>query len=93
MDTAGWESANVMGVSEGAAMAQHFAVRHPDRVEKLILASGGAPPAHLGQVQELSGDAFREFDELRADFGAIAEVRGEDPVAFCSADGAEPARQ
>ncbi|MCB0105740.1 MAG: alpha/beta hydrolase [Caldilineaceae bacterium] len=41
----GWERCLVMGVSFGGMVAQEFAVRYPERIEKLILActsSGGA---------------------------------------------------
>lgn len=44
MDTLGWTSSHVMGVSFGGMVAQEYAVRYPNRVEKLILActsSGG----------------------------------------------------
>ncbi len=45
MDAAGWPSAHVIGISFGGMVAQHLAVRHPERVERLVLActsSGGA---------------------------------------------------
>lgn len=45
LDAVGWETCMVMGVSFGGMVAQEFAVRHPERVEKLVLActsSGGA---------------------------------------------------
>ena len=34
----GWERCLVMGVSFGGMVAQEFAVRYPERIEKLILA-------------------------------------------------------
>lgn len=45
MDAVGWDQALVMGVSFGGMVAQEFALRHPKKVEKLVLActsSGGA---------------------------------------------------
>jgi len=42
LDAAGSRSAFVMGYSEGAALSAMFALRHPDRVRGLVLASGFA---------------------------------------------------
>ncbi len=42
MDMLGYESMDVMGVSWGGAMAQHFAMQYPGRVERLILAATSA---------------------------------------------------
>lgn len=44
MDAVGWKSALVMGVSFGGMVGQEFALRHPEKIEKLVLActsSGG----------------------------------------------------
>lgn len=58
LDHLGWESAHVIGISFGGMVAQHFALRHPDRVNKLVLActsSGGEGGASfdLLKLQEL----------------------------------------
>ena len=45
MDFVGWKSAKVIGVSFGGMVAQEFVLRHPQRVERLVLACtspGGA---------------------------------------------------
>lgn len=45
MDALGWDRAHVLGVSFGGMVAQHLALRHPERVDRLVLActsSGGA---------------------------------------------------
>ena len=45
LDALGWDRAHVVGVSFGGMVAQHLAVRHPQRVKRLVLActsSGGA---------------------------------------------------
>ncbi len=44
LDAAGWERCAVLGISFGGMVAQEFALRHPHRVERLVLActsSGG----------------------------------------------------
>jgi pimeloyl-ACP methyl ester carboxylesterase len=68
MDALGWESANVMGGSMGAALAQALAVYHPSRVRSLISCMG--VPADSGSLRLLSYikfGAFREFRRLKAD--------------------------
>jgi 3-oxoadipate enol-lactonase len=45
MDHVGWKSAKVIGVSFGGMVAQEFVLRHPHKVERLVLACtspGGA---------------------------------------------------
>lgn len=45
LDALGWTRCAVMGISFGGMVAQEFAVRYPERVERLVLActsSGGA---------------------------------------------------
>ncbi|WFL76822.1 alpha/beta fold hydrolase [Altererythrobacter arenosus] len=42
LDKLGVDQVDVMGVSWGGAMAQHFAIQHPGRVRRLILAATSA---------------------------------------------------
>ena len=58
LDAVGWDRCLVMGVSFGGMVGQELAVRHPERVERLVLActsSGGAgkPSYPLHELQEL----------------------------------------
>jgi 3-oxoadipate enol-lactonase len=62
MDSLGWASAKVVGVSFGGMVAQELVLRHPAKVERLVLActspggAGGASyPFH--EIQHLAGEA------------------------------------
>jgi 3-oxoadipate enol-lactonase len=62
LDAVGWASAKVVGVSFGGMVAQELAIRHPGKVERLVLActspggEGGASyPFH--DIQHLKGEA------------------------------------
>ena len=62
LDVVGWERCAVMGVSFGGMVAQEFAVRYPERVERLVLActsSGGAGGASY-PLHELLDLSLRE---------------------------------
>ncbi|GLQ06950.1 alpha/beta fold hydrolase [Sneathiella chinensis] len=63
LDHVGWDSAAVMGISFGGMVAQHFALRHPERVKRLVLcctSSGGAGGASypLHELQHLSAEGY-----------------------------------
>ncbi len=54
LDQLGIERATFVGHSAGGALLARFAVRHPDRIEQMVLAAaaflagGGGPPAGIG---------------------------------------------
>ena len=66
LDAVGWASAKVVGVSFGGMVAQELALRHPAKVERLVLActspggEGGASyPFH--EIQHLKGEERAKF--------------------------------
>jgi 3-oxoadipate enol-lactonase len=66
MDAVGWASARVVGVSFGGMVAQELVLRHPARVERLVLACtspGGAGGASypLHEIQHLKGEERVKF--------------------------------
>jgi 3-oxoadipate enol-lactonase len=78
LDALGWERCRVMGVSFGGMVAQELAIRHPERIERLVLActsSGGAGgasyPLHELASLEPRARAVRgiEISDTRRDAG------------------------
>lgn len=63
MDAAGLKRASFSGESLGGWVASHFAVNHPDRVEKLVLNTAGGDkidPVALGRIRELTWAAVED---------------------------------
>jgi 3-oxoadipate enol-lactonase len=87
LDQLGWKSCAVMGVSFGGMVAQEFAVRHPERVERLVLActsSGGAGGSSypLQELAELSDGARLEKSLELSDSRMDEAWRCANPEAF-----------
>jgi 3-oxoadipate enol-lactonase len=84
LDDLGWDRCHVMGVSFGGMVAQEFAIRFPERVEKLVLActsSGGAgkPSYPLHTLGELPPDERAMRGLELADTRMSAAWREENP--------------
>jgi 3-oxoadipate enol-lactonase len=62
LDALGWDSCHIMGVSFGGMVAQELAIRHPEKVRRLVLActsSGGAGGSSY-PLHELQNQPVRE---------------------------------
>ena len=70
METQGWSIAKVLGVSFGGMVAQEFAIRYPEKIEKLVLActcSGGEGGASY-PLHENIGMPFEAVAKLMIGF-------------------------
>lgn len=72
LDAMNWPRAHVIGYSFGAMVAQHLAVRHPSRIERLVLAAG-APGGAGG-----SSYPFHTLGHLDPRTRAIAVLKASD---------------
>jgi len=97
MDAVGWTSARAIGVSFGGMVAQEFVLRHPEKVERLVLACtspGGAGGAsypfhtieHMGREERARhmipiNDTRRDAAWAKANPEQYAQF-----VAFAAAD-------
>lgn len=62
LDHVGWSTARVIGVSFGVMVAQELVLRHPERVERLVLActspgGGGGSSFPFHEIEHLQGEA------------------------------------
>lgn len=82
MDAAGVEKASLIGLSEGGIMAQLFAARHPERVDKLVLvdtAAGASGAAYLDAYAQ-PGDPPVDWSYFFGQFATLAQTWGVEPA-------------
>ena len=82
MDAAGLERASLIGLSEGGIMAQLFAARHPERVEKLVLmntAAGGSSAQYLDEYVR-PGDPPIDWSYFFGQFAELVRTWGVEPT-------------
>lgn len=65
IDAAGWEAARIMGTSFGGMVALELALRHPERVQRMVLnctSPGGLLPSFpLEQLERMDSEAAIEI--------------------------------
>jgi 3-oxoadipate enol-lactonase len=74
LDAAGADQAHVVGLSFGGAIAQEIAIRHPQRVRSLVLASSTAGGERYVPADRAIRDFVRRLAELPAEEGLWASV-------------------
>jgi class 3 adenylate cyclase len=76
------ESANLLGVSEGGAIARHLAAEHPSRIEAVALLNTMAPLSEADRIEELSGEHHVTTEQQPEAWTRIAGSWGEDVMPF-----------
>lgn len=84
MDAEGIERASIVGLSEGGLMAQVFAARYPQRVDRLVLVNSlpGVSSFEAQRNLREPGDARRKASDVIADFYRVAQSWGRQPEVF-----------
>jgi 3-oxoadipate enol-lactonase len=81
MEAVGWKSARVLGISFGGMVAQEFALRHPQKVERLALCctapggrGGASYPLHelIGLTPQQRAESLLAVQDTRRDAAWVA---------------------
>jgi pimeloyl-ACP methyl ester carboxylesterase len=84
MDAEGISKACLVGVSEGGLMAEVFAARHPERVERLVVINSYGGGASLEKQEPYAAADDPEYDatEVMAAFEQTVKDWGRKPESF-----------
>ena len=77
LEAAGFRRADLVGFSDGANVGIHFALLHPDRLGKLVLAGGNLCPAGVKPSAQLPIELGARVCRLLGRFSARARKNGE----------------
>ncbi|MBI3768536.1 MAG: alpha/beta fold hydrolase [Deltaproteobacteria bacterium] len=79
MDAEGVERASLLGLSEGGLMAQLFAARHPERVDRLVLFNSAYGGSAYRELQAYSDTPIYSRGDVIGKLRRLAETWGRDP--------------
>ncbi len=70
LSTVGVQRAHVVGISMGGYVALHVALRHPERVEKLVLVAASAGGStHIQPSPELMAQVMQHYRDVQLEVG------------------------
>jgi pimeloyl-ACP methyl ester carboxylesterase len=78
LDVLGWDRTHVLGVSMGGFIAQEFALKYPERLDRLVLVATGFGGPHMVPVPPEAQRALLPNPELSPE----EKIRSAMPVAF-----------
>lgn len=78
MDAESIHRASILGLSEGGLMAQLFAARHPDRVEKLVLVNA-VPGARFWAEFTQTDEGKARAEQIMDKIGRLVSTWGQEP--------------
>ena len=82
MDAENVKRANVIGLSEGGVMAQYFAAKFPERVERLVLINSMFGLSAYDELQQYSDTSVRPLEVMLERVTQAVDVWGREPEVF-----------
>ena len=89
LDHVGWDCTHVLGISMGGFIAQQFALNHPERLDRLVLAATGFGGPHMAPVPPAAVAAMTLDPSLPAE----ERIRRAMPIAFSAPSWTETHRE